>query len=133
VSDASGFEEGTYTSVDFIYDPAIPKSSLIVTTSGSKLEGEPLAIYVNDGTDGSPVERFSLSLNGLTFNGSGFVNISAPSGGSYQLIANKIGYDDSIQKLDIYSKGISPLIILAVVAIIGIVAWQAYPRLVKKG
>ena len=133
VSDSSGSESGTYTSVDVIYDPTIPKSSLIVTTSGSKLEGESLAMYVNDGTDGSPVERFSLSLNGLSYNGSEFVNITAPSGGSYQLIVKKIGYDDSVQKLDIYSKGISPLIILAVAAIIVIIAWQAYPRLVKKG
>ena len=133
VSDASGFESGTYTSVDVIYDPTIPKSSLIVTTSGSKLEGESLAIYVNDGTDGSPVERFSLTLNGLSYNGSEFVNITPPSGGSYQLVVKKIGYDDSVQKLDIYSKGISPLIILAVAVIIGIIAWQAYTRFMKKG
>lgn len=132
VSDAAGTETGTYTTVGIVHDSTLSKGKLIVTTKGAKVEGQPFEIFVNDGEDGSAVERFGLTLNGQNYNGTGSVNVTVPSGGRYSLTAKKIGFNDAVLSIDIASTGINPIFIGVAVVLILIIAWQVYVRFVKK-
>lgn len=132
VSDAAGVETGKFTEVGIVHDSSIPLSNLIVTTKGMMVEGEQFEIFVNDGEDGSPVERFELMLDGQSLSGNASVNVTVPSSGRYTLTAKKIGYNDAVLSVDISSNGVNPLYIGALVLLIVIIAWQIYARFIKK-
>jgi outer membrane protein assembly factor BamB len=132
VSDPAGVEIGFYPEVGVIHDSSIKLANLLVTTKGAKVEGESFEIFVNDGEDGSPVERFDLTLNGQKYSGSGSVNITVPSGGSYQLVVKKIGFNDANLKVDVASIGINPIFIGIAVLLVLIIVWQVYVRFVQK-
>jgi outer membrane protein assembly factor BamB len=132
VSDSAGVETGKFTERGVVHEPDLLKGQLLVTTKGKKLEGETFEIFVNDNDDGSPIERFSISLNGKTYNGSGSVNVSVDSGGSYSLNVKKVGYDDANLKLDIASAGINAIFLVIPVILIVIIAYLVYTRFIAK-
>ncbi len=131
VADSAGEESGELTSVGIVRDVNTPLSNLVVSTSGLKVEGDEFSVHVNDGDDGSPVEHFSLKVDGKEFSGSNSVNISLASG-SYTLTVRKAGFNDAVLKLDIASKGISPLYLVVGAILALIVAWQLYERFIRK-
>lgn len=131
VSDSGGEESGSLTKVEIIRDPSANLSKLVVATSGSLLDGEPFSIHVNDGDDGSPVERFNVTLDGNSFEGSGSINVTMSSG-AYTMVVKKTGFSDSSQTVTVASTGLSPLYIgLAVVAIL-VAAWFIYKKVLKR-
>jgi hypothetical protein len=131
VADSAGEESGELTSVGIVRDVNIPLSDLVISTSGLKVEGDEFSVHVNDGDDGSPVEHFSLKVDGKEFTGSNLVNISLAAG-SYTLTVRKSGFNDAILKLDIASKGISPFYLAFAALLAMIVIWQAYERFIRK-
>jgi len=132
VSDSSGVESGKYTERGVVHDPNLRKGTLLVSTKGSKVEGEEFEIFVNDNDDGSPIDHFKLSLDGQNYSGSGSVNVTVESGGSYDLLVTKVGYEDADLNLNISSKGINPVMIVVPIILIAIVAYVLYTRFIKK-
>lgn len=131
VSDSMGEESGTFTEVDIARDASVPLSSLVVTVSGSMLEGEPFTVYVNDGQDGSPVERFTASIEGKDYFSSDSVNITA-SAGSHTLAVKKMGYEDAALQVDVGSKGVSPIVIGAGVLVVLFLGWLVFTKVLKR-
>jgi len=130
VSDAVGEESGSFTTVEIVRDQAIKPSNLVVSTSGFLLDGEQFTIHVNDGDDGSPVERFTATLDGQTFNGSGSVNVTLDEG-SYQMTVKKIGFNNAVKTVSVASTGISPIYLGIGVVVIAVVAWFIFKRFRK--
>jgi len=131
VSDSAGGESGSYTAVDIARDATVPLGSLLVSTSGPMAEGQPFTVHVNDGQDGSPVERFNATIGGSSYSGSESVNVTLPAG-SYALAVRKIGYKDAQAGINIASKGVSPILLGAGGLALLFVAWLVYTRVLKK-
>ena len=131
VSDSMGEESGTFSEVDIARDASVPLSSFVVTVSGSMLEGEPFTIYVNDGQDGSPVERFTASVEGKDYFGTDSVNITA-SAGSHTLAVKKMGYDDATAQVNVGSKGMSPIVLGAGALVVLFLVWLVFTKVLKK-
>ncbi len=134
VVDASGQEDGpTFTSVAINHDPNIPLSNLIVTLTPNIVEGQEFSFYVNDGDDGSPVERFTWSLNeGEPKDGSKSVNITIPSEGQYVLTVEKIGFNKASYNVNVSPSGVNPLYIGIGVLLIIVIIWQVWVRVLSK-
>lgn len=134
VVDANGQESGpTFTSVAVNHDPNIPLSDLVVTLSPSIIEGQQFSFHVNDGDDGSPVERFTWSLNGgEPKDGSKTVNMTIPSEGRYTLTVEKIGFKKAEIAFNVSPSGVNPLYIVAGVLLIVIIIWQVWIRVLGK-
>jgi outer membrane protein assembly factor BamB len=134
VVDASGQESGpTFTSVAVNHDPNIPASDLVVTLSQNIVEGKEFSFYVNDGDDGSPVERFKWALDGgEQKEGSKVVNITIPSEGKYVLSVEKIGFKKAEVTVNVNPSGVNPLYIVGGVLLIVIIIWQVWSRVLGK-
>jgi hypothetical protein len=132
VTDSAGVESGKFTERGIVHDPSLMKGTLLVTTKGTKLEGETFEIFVNDKEDGTAIEKFTITLNGKTYNGSGSMNVSVESGGSYSLNVKKVGYTEANLKLDVASAGINPLFLVVPIILIIIIAYVLYTRFIQK-
>lgn len=131
VVDAAGEESGAkFTTIGISYDPGIALSDLIVTVSPSRLEGKQFTIYVNDGDDGSPVERFVLDIGGKEYNGSGgnvSLNLAA---GTYPFTVDKVGFKQYGSTVEVQSTGMNPFVLGGGILLILIIIWQAWARLI---
>ncbi len=136
VADSSGSETGpTYTSVTITHDPSIPLSNLIVAVSPNIVEGKNFTIYVNDGDDGSPVDRFNITSD--AFKGRSFIldkNITlvAPEAGTYQATVRKIGFKDATVSIVVNPAGVPITYIAGGVILILIVVWLVWSRVLKQ-
>jgi len=131
VEDISGSEQSPYTTVAISRNSNIPLDDFIVSIPNQPFEKEPFEIYVNSKSDGSPVERFTLSINGQEYKGDKKVELTLEAG-SYDAIVKKIGYNDAKIRINVNSKGINPIYIAAGIAILLVIVWFVYSRLIKK-
>lgn len=110
VADAGGSEIGpTYTTVAITHDPSTPLSDLVVSVSPSIVEGEPFTVYVNDGDDGAPVDRFSISFDSVSSQSDKNYTTTINEAGSYEVTVEKIGFNPATVKITVNTSGISPL------------------------
>jgi outer membrane protein assembly factor BamB len=132
VADAGGQETGPdFTSVTINHDPNAELSDFVIRKPASVIEGEMLVIYVNDGEDGSPVERFEWSLNGAS--GLSDKNITLTLGeGEYDLKVSKIGFNDAQDTIYVYSSGVNPIFLGGGILIILFILWQVWARVISK-
>ncbi|MEW6722221.1 MAG: PQQ-binding-like beta-propeller repeat protein [Candidatus Micrarchaeota archaeon] len=133
VADSGGSETGeTFTTVAITHDPGIPLSNLVVSASPDIVEGRNFTIFVNDGDDGSPVERFTLQFNGMTYSGNRNITLTAPASGQYPLAVSKIGFNENSQSINVNPSGV-PLHIIAIGAILIIaILWFLWTRVLSK-
>jgi len=128
VADGMGEESGErFTSVSITYDPGIALSTLVVAKPSGLVENVPFAIHVNDGDDGTPVERFEVLIDGKTYFGDRNATITLPAG-SYQTTIRKIGFRDAIFTLDVSSKGPSPLVLVVSAILILVIIYVVWTR-----
>jgi len=133
VVDRNGEETGVYTSVSVVKDPNAPLDSFIVTISEKlPIEDKPFTIYVNSKEDGSPVDRFALSIDGKNYTGNKNITITLEEPGSYKLTISKIGFTDNVRWLNIARAGIDPLFIGIAGVLLLLAIWFIYTRFVKK-
>jgi hypothetical protein len=134
VADSAGEEAGpTYTTVAINQDPTIPVSQLVVTQTPNIIEGKPFTIFVNDGDDGAPVDRFELTLNGQKYKGDKNITIpGAPAAGTYPATVKKIGFNDYSFNVNVNASGISPLVLGVSILLIVIIIWQMWSRFLSK-
>ncbi|MBU1681194.1 PQQ-binding-like beta-propeller repeat protein [Candidatus Micrarchaeota archaeon] len=134
VSDGSGQESGpTFTEVTINHDPNAALSDLKIRVPPSIIEGEEFTIYVNDGDDGSPVERFTWTLNSGEGKQSGkniTLTLNEPS--SHSITVKKIGFNDKTVKFTVNESGVNPFILAGGVLVIIIVLWQVWTRFLKQ-
>ena len=129
VVDNGGEETGqTFTSVAVNFDPGIPPSQLVVTATPNVLENVPFTVFVNDGDDGSPVERFNLTVDGRAQNGNDNVTLQLPAG-THNVVVKKIGFNDAYVSINVSSSGLNPLYVVVGVVLILIIVWRAWSSL----
>jgi outer membrane protein assembly factor BamB len=134
VVDSAGEESGpTYTTVAINHDPSVPTSQFVVTLSPNIIEGKPFTIFVNDGDDGAPVERFELTFNGQKYKGDRNITLpSAPAAGTYPATIKKIGFNEYGVTVNVNASGISPVVLGISILLILIIIWQMWTRFLSK-
>jgi outer membrane protein assembly factor BamB len=131
--DAGGEEVGpTFTTVTINQDPAIQPSNLIITASPDILENMPFVIYVNDADDGSPVDRFKLTIAGKEYEGDKNATVTIAEPGSYEAKITKIGFNDGSKSITVNASGVNPLVVAAGALIIIVVLYQVWSRFLKQ-
>jgi len=133
VVDSSGEESGDkFTTVTVNYDPTIALSNMVVSASPTIIEGKPFTVYVNDGDDGSPLERFSMSVGGKNYTGDNSINITIPSAGSYKATIHKIGFNDFNLTINVNSSGVNPLYVGIGILLILVIVQQMWSRFLSQ-
>ncbi len=134
VVDAGGQESGpTFTTVAINHDPSIPLSDLIVTLSPNIMEGEEFTVYVNDGDDGSPVERFTWSLDGGEEKpGDKNVTLTLGEAKEYMLTVKKLGFNDATIKVNVSASGVNPILLVGGIIVIVVIIWQVWVRFLSQ-
>lgn len=133
VSDAGGQEAGPdYTTVAINHDNSIALSDFVVNVPPSIIEGEEFTIYINDGDDGSPVERFSWSINGQSGTSDNEITLTLAQAGSYQATIKKIGFNDRTVEINVSTSGVSPLYLAGGILVILIILWQVWVRFLSQ-
>jgi len=133
VADAGGSEAGqTYTTVRITHNPAASLSDLVVTVSPSIVEGEPFTVYVNDGDDGAPVDRFSISFDSVSTQADKNYTTTINEPGTYDVTVQKIGFNDAGVRITVNPSGISPLYLGIGIVLILASLWVLWNKLLKK-
>ncbi len=134
VVDSAGEESGTsFTTVSIVRDSTLPLDSFVVAQStDNPIEGTPLTIYVNSRSDGSPVDRFDLTIDGKSYSGDRNVSVTIPEAGSYTSTVSKIGYSDKTITINVQSAGIQIWQIAVGAVAVLLVVWIVYSRVIKK-
>jgi outer membrane protein assembly factor BamB len=136
VADSSGGETGpTFTSVSVTHDPGIPLSNLMVTVTPGILEGKNFTIFVNDGDDGSPVDRFNLSINeknGRSYTADKNYTLYIAEAGTYQATVKKIGFNEAAVAITVNPSGVPITYIAGGVLLIIIVIWLVWSRFLRQ-
>ncbi|MDD5172278.1 MAG: hypothetical protein PHF60_04555, partial [Candidatus ainarchaeum sp.] len=131
--DAGGEEVGpTFTTVTINEDPSIMPSNLIITVSPDIMEGVPFTIYVNDADDGSPVDRFKLTIAGKEYAGDKNVTVTIAEPGNYEAVISKIGFNDGNKGITVNASGVNPLFVVVGVLLILVVLSQVWSRFLKQ-
>lgn len=138
VTDSGGQESGTsFTTVSIIKDSSLPLDNFIITTSTtSPIEGEQFTIYVNSKEDGSPVDRFELTVQFgdslQTYTGDKELNLTLYTPGTYYLVAKKTGFKDGTSAVNVSYAGFDPLYIGVGAVVLLIIVWTVYSRFIRK-
>jgi len=133
VVDSSGEESGDkFTTVTVNYDPTTALSNMVVSTSQTVIEGKPFVVYVNDGDDGSPLERFTLTVDGKSYSGDRNINITIPSAGSYKATVHKMGFNDYNLTVNVNSSGVNPLYLGIGILLILVILQQMWTRVISQ-
>lgn len=121
VVDSNGEEQGpTYTTIAINHDPTMKLSNFVITVSPNIVEGTPFIVFVNDGDDGTPVNRFNLTVGDKSYLGDKNVTVTITEAGEHKATVRKIGFNDGTAKVNVNSSGVSPLVIgVAAIAILG--------------
>jgi outer membrane protein assembly factor BamB len=126
VSDNGGEENGgAFTSIAVNHDPNIPLSTLMVTVSPTITENVPFIIYVNDGDDGSPVDRFELTVDGKTLTGNKNLTLGLGAG-THGVLVKKEGFNDAEVSISVSSASINPAYPAVGGVLILIIVWRAW-------
>jgi len=129
VSDSMGEESGTlFTTVTVTQDPTIPLSELKVSVSPDIIEGKNFTIYVNDGDDGSPVDRFNITIEGKSALADRNYTLVIPQSGTYKATVKKIGFKDASVNINVNPSGVSPVYLGIAVLLIAVIIWQLWTR-----
>lgn len=133
VSDSGGDESGpVFTTVAINHDPGIPPSNLVVTVSPAIVEKKPFVVFVNDGDDGSPVDRFTLTFQGKEYDGDRNVTLVSQDPGTFPVSVKKLGFNDAGVNVTVNASGVSPVYLVGGSALILIILWRAWGSF-KKG
>ncbi len=133
IVDSGGEESGPkFTTVDVNHDPTIALSQIVGTVSPNILEGEPFSVFVNDGDDGSPLDRVVVSFDGRGYKGDKNVSITIPQAGTYHLSIKKIGFKDATITVNVNSRGVNPIVLLIGVLLIVVILQQIWTRFLKQ-
>ncbi|MBU0532660.1 PQQ-binding-like beta-propeller repeat protein [Candidatus Micrarchaeota archaeon] len=133
VADVGGQESGPdFTSVAINHNPNMELANFVITTSPNIIEGEEFVIYVNDGDDGSPVERFSWTMDGQSGTSDKNITITINEPKTYQLTVTKMGFNNGSVNITVNASGVNPLLVGAGVLVILIIVWQVWTRIISK-
>lgn len=134
VVDSRGQETGTaFTTVSIIRDSTLPLDDLLITFSTNYIvEGQEFTIYVNSKSDGSPVDRFSLTIDGEEYTSSKNLTLALGEATSYSYTVSKMGFDDYKGTVSVSYAGIDPLYIGIAVVLVLIIIWVIYSRFIRK-
>lgn len=134
VVDAGGQEMGPdFTTAAINHDPSIPPSDFVIRISTSNIiEKEEFIIYVNDGDDGSAVERFSWTVDGQSGTSDKNITLTLSDPGTYQVKVTKIGFNDGTQAINVSESGINPFLVGGAVLVIIVIVWQVWTRFLKE-
>jgi outer membrane protein assembly factor BamB len=133
VADSGGQESGPeYTTVTINHDPTQALSDFVVRPPTSIVEGEDFTVYVYDGDDGSPMERFSWTLDGRSGTSDKNFSLTLAEPEDYELTVKKIGFNDATQKVTVYASGVNPIFLVVGGLVILIIIWQLWVRAFSK-
>jgi|GEM_PF-790496 len=134
VVDAGGQEMGPdFTTVAINHDPSIPLSDFVIRLSSSNIiEGEEFTVYVNDGDDGSAVERFSWTLDGQEGTSDRNITLSLSEPGTYKVKVTKIGFNEETQTITVNASGVNPFMVGGALLVIIVIVWQVWVRFLKE-
>ncbi|MBU1166735.1 PQQ-like beta-propeller repeat protein [Candidatus Micrarchaeota archaeon] len=133
VVDTGGQELGpSYTSVAINHNPTEPLSEIKVAISPKVIEGQNFTIYVNDGDDGSQIERFTLLLNGETYTGSDNISTMIPQAGAYEVTVSKIGFNNKKTVINVNPNGINPVFVIIGILGIIVIIWLVWTKFIKQ-
>jgi outer membrane protein assembly factor BamB len=129
VVDSGGQETGQkFTNVAVNFDPTTPPSTLVMTATPNRLENVPFTIYINDGDDGSPVNRFTMVVDGkavTTQNANNSITLQLPAG-THSIVVKKIGFNDAATNISVASTGLNPIYVVVGVVLILVILWRAW-------
>ncbi|NYZ76998.1 PQQ-binding-like beta-propeller repeat protein [Candidatus Micrarchaeota archaeon] len=133
VVDGAGEESGSaFTTVSIVKDSNLPLDSFIVTVSPEIVEGKSFTIFVNSKEDGSPVDRFSLGIDGKTYSGDKNITITLSEPRSYQITVSKTGFNNSVLTLNVSRAGIDPLYLGIGAVVLLAAVWFVFTRFIRK-
>ncbi|NYZ74562.1 PQQ-binding-like beta-propeller repeat protein [Candidatus Micrarchaeota archaeon] len=133
IVDAGGEEVGpTFTTVAINHDPSMALSNLVITVSPAILEDTAFTVYVNDADDGSPVDRFKLTVAGKEYSGDKNVTVTISEPGDYDVAISKMGFNDASKKVTVNASGVNPLFVILGVLLIAVVLSQVWSRFLSK-
>lgn len=133
VSDAGGDEAGpVYTSVAITHDPAIPPSNLVITVSPDVVEKKQFLVFVNDGDDGSPVDRFELTFQGKRYSGNRNVTLVSQDPGTFPVTVKKTGFNEAAVNVTVNASGMNPFVLGGGVLLILIILQQVWSRALSR-
>jgi len=134
VVDLGGEETGdSFTTVNFIRDSTLPLENLEVTVvPQTPLIGEEFIIYVNSRTDGSPVYRATVNVNGNDYDVDHNITMSINQEGTYEVKASKLGYNTRTAEVTVVTGELDPLWYIAGGVLLIIVLWIIYAQVVSR-
>jgi outer membrane protein assembly factor BamB len=133
VVDSGGQESGPdYTTVTINHDPTQELSDFVIKQPSSIVEGERFTIYVYDGDDGSPLERFTWSLDSAGGSSDKNFSMTLSEPGDHELTVKKIGFNDATQKVTVHASGVNPIFLVVGGLVILIIVWQLWIRVFSK-
>jgi len=132
ISDASGGDTPPYPKVELIRSLASPMGEFKVAYPLSIQVGEEFTIYVNDRTEGTPVENFKIKTDGSEFTGTGNITMKLNTAGEREMTISKTGFNDKVITINVYSPPdpvwiIGPIVVLIII-ILGVYIYFAKIR-----
>ena len=121
-----------YTGVAVNQDPQIPLSDLMITVSPGIVEKKQFTVFVNDGDDGSPVDRFMLTFQGKGYNGSKNVTLTASDAGTFQVVVKKAGFNDAGVNVVVNASGMNPVYLVGGILLILAILYLVWERGLKQ-
>jgi len=121
-----------YASVAVNQDPQLPLGNLMVTVSPGIVEKKQFTVFVNDGKDGSPVDRFTLSFQGKNYNGSKNVTLTASDAGTFPVVVKKVGFNDGNVNVVVNATGMNPAYLVGGILLIIIILYQMWEHGLKQ-
>jgi len=133
VVDLGGEETGdSFTTVNFIRDSSLPLENIEITVVPEKpLVGEQFTVHINSLTDGSPLDRVTVTVNGQSYDVDNNVTTSLGNAGTYRIEASKLGYNTKSKNVEIVSGEISPLWYIGGGVIGVILLWVVFTQVTK--
>jgi outer membrane protein assembly factor BamB len=134
VSDANGDENGpSFTTVVVNHDNQAPLSEFNIAITPNIIEKNNFTVYVNDGDDGSPVDRFTLIYNGKNFTSDWNQTLAIAEPGNYPIIIKKMGFKDATINVNVNASGVSPVFLVIGSIVILAIIWYVVGVINKRG
>lgn len=133
VSDAAGEESGTYTSVSVTRSAGASASNFLLSVDPSNPKiGEQFTVYVNDGDDGSAVERVKIKIGDNEISVNKSASFVMNSSGKYQITVSKIGFNDGIITVEVISTEVPFYYYVIGTIVLVVLLYLLYKKFVKK-
>jgi hypothetical protein len=132
IKDSYAEETSPYTSLSLQRSENVPKEKMTIIFPSTVEEGKDFEVLVID-ENKEPVLNFDATFQGKTYKGSGKVVIPAgASGDAQRLVVSKLGFDNAVVGINVTASANQFLIIVGVVAVLAIIAFLYYTRIMKK-